>query len=123
MKEKEGIVGEALVHKEEGDGAASFLLLLSKKRFDKALTVQGVPDEVFERPEVREAGRDAMILALNIGEPEDAWRMKEAFRLGDDVLDDEAVSAALKRKLEHYKRAGWQEGVRRLKERYGLQYS
>lgn len=120
MTRKEGMEHGASLREEGEDAVRSFLLLLSKKRFDQALAIEGIPDEVFGRPEVMKAGRDAMVLALNIGEPEDAWNMKTAFHLDDEVLKDSEVIAALERKLEHYERGGYREGAQKLRERYGI---
>ena len=96
------------------DPSAKFFHLLRQERYDAALalsvkTVLG--DEVFTDERTQSAGILAIELALRIGNPGDAEKMREGFRISPDAYTDPIIVDAIRGKLRFYTSAGYQEGI------------
>jgi hypothetical protein len=85
-----------------------FYTLLRQGRYDKALEIREDPknqigEDVFLLKSVREAGKEAIILAAHIGNAEDAKLFQKRFFLPETIFDDSDIKHALFLKLDSWR--------------------
>jgi hypothetical protein len=109
-------------HRAGFDAHAQFYALLAQGRYDRALALRedpkdGIGKEVFLLASVKEAGREAVLLSIRIGNPEDPKRFQKRFRLPNTIWGDSEVKHQLILKLVLWESAG-HPGARRLRKLY-----
>jgi hypothetical protein len=86
-----------------------FVNLLRQVRPDKArkfLCVNKVADTVFELPEVKELVKNAVLLAVRLGNPEDARTFQRAFRAPESIWNDPLILQGLRKRLQYWEEIG-----------------
>lgn len=99
------------VAREGFDAHARFYAFLAQGRYDRALDLRedpknGIGKEVFLLSSVKEAGREAVLLSIKIGNPEDPKRFQKRFRLTSAIWDDPVIQRALRQKIKMWEGAG-----------------